>query len=262
MFLGDSVPTALPGDPQALAILAQGIDLNFNAAACRAIGGVSCPEGGTRPPTVLDEVETRGATLGSTVIVVAGYNEPETSFAGDLDQTLAALQAAGVTHVLWATLHVAPGYEFYAGMNDALEAAAATHPILTIVDWNAAARGASDWFQPDGVHLYAPGAEALATLLHAELVTLGIAPSPPAIGTSQLPRARRRVPYSDRLTTAGGLAPFRWSCRPALPPGLHLLADGRLTGIPRGPAQSRRLTFTVTDATGTLASRSLLVTVS
>lgn len=261
-FFGDSVPTALSGDPQAFAILAQGIRLDFDAEACRTIGGVSCPDDETRPPTVLDEVEARGAQLGSTVIVVAGYNEPETSFAGDLERTLAALEAAGVTHVLWATLRVAPGYAFYAGMNDALEAAAVAHPILTVVDWNAAARAADGWFQPDGVHLYAPGAEALATLLHRELVTLGIAPPPPSIETAQLPRAHRRVAYSDVLRASGGVAPFSWTCRPGLPPGLHLRADGRLTGVPRGRAQSRRLTFTATDATGTLASRSLLLTVS
>src|SRR5437868_1173597 len=93
-LLGDSVPTAVSGDPQALGILAQGIDLSFLAAVCRTIAGVSCPEGDSRPPTVLDEVQSRGAALGSTVIVVAGYNEPAASFAGDLDQALTAMEAA------------------------------------------------------------------------------------------------------------------------------------------------------------------------
>jgi hypothetical protein len=135
------------------------------------------------------------------------------------------------------------------------------------VGWNAAAsttaaRGADDWFQPDGVHLYAPGAEALAALLHTELVTLGVAPSPPTIGTSRLPRARRGTPYGAELAVTGGLGPFRWSCRPALPRGIHLLADGRLTGVPSGQAQSVRVTVTVTDATGTMATRPLLITVS
>jgi hypothetical protein len=250
-LIGDSVSSAIPGDSVALATLEQGVDLQLQIAPCRTVAGVSCPYGGSPPPTVADVVRQLGQQLGSTVIVVAGYNDPEDQFTARLGEALQALHDAGVTHILWPTLHVIPQDVQYAEMNDTLHAAAAVDPGLTVVDWDAAAHGHDNWFQPDGTHLFASGAEALATLLHSELVNLGIAPRPLSVMTAKLDPARRNWRYAVTLTATGGVAPYRWSCRPALPRGLHLLAGGRLVGVATGRPQSAPINFTVTDATGT-----------
>jgi len=209
-LIGDSVSSAIPGDSVALATLEQGVDLQLQIAPCRTVAGVSCPYGGSPPPTVADVVRQLGQQLGSTVIVVAGYNDPEDQFTARLGEALQALHDAGVTHILWPTLHVIPQDVQYAEMNDTLHAAAAVDPGLTVVDWDAAAHGHDNWFQPDGTHLFASGAEALATLLHSELVNLGIAPRPLSVMTAKLDPARRNWRYAVTLTATGGVAPYRW----------------------------------------------------
>jgi hypothetical protein len=146
-------------------------------------------------------------------------------------------------------------------MNDALRAAAAADHALTVVDWDAAGTGHDDWFQPDGIHLFGGGAEALAALLHSTLVSLGVAPKPLVVSTSSLVAAREHRSYTATLDATGGIAPYRWSCRPGLPAGLRLLASGRLVGTPRGRRRSTTVTFTVTDAVGSTATARLVLRV-
>ena len=75
--------------------------------------------------------------------------------------------------VLWTTLHVTTNHWGHNGMNDAIVAAAAQHPELTIVDWNGYAAPHPEWFQPDGVHLVGDGPRALARFIHGSLMELG-----------------------------------------------------------------------------------------
>ena len=261
-LIGDSVATGIPGDTVALATLEVGIDLQLQLAPCRTVAGTSCPDGGASAPTVVDVAHQLGPQLGPTVIVEAGYNDFADAFAGDVGQALQALAQAGVTHVIWLTLHESPLQPQYAGMNAQLRTIAASDPALTLADWNAVSQGHDDWFQSDEVHLYGSGARAVANLLVSALRGLGIGPAPLVVTTKAVTEAHLHRPYTAKLAATGGLSPYRWSCAPALPRGLHLLAGGRLTGAPSGNARTARITFTVTDASGEKAARSVVLRIA
>ena len=115
-----------------------------------------------------------GQRLGPTVIMSIGYNDAFGQYQQDVDAALGELHAAGVTRVLWLTLHVTPDHTSYLAMNDAIQAAAAQDPDVTVVDWNGYASPHPEWFQADGVHLTGDGPRAMANLLHQTLVQLGI----------------------------------------------------------------------------------------
>jgi hypothetical protein len=280
VFFGDSVAEGIAFNADALAILRQGIDLQLELAQCRRLEQASCyGEGGVRPPTVIDRLQS-GIDAGSVAIVAVGYNDYESYYPGDIEDVLAALRKAGVTRVLWPTLR-ATAHQ-YLSMNDAIRAAAERHPELTVVDWNAYSRNHPDWFGPDGLHLGADGALAMATLLHQALVDLGIpqlpapppapAPTPPAATTTaaaaaaaapiplaldtRLPVAHRRVQYVVALHASGGTPPYRWSHVGPLPLGIALRADGRLSGLPPR-AGAFRVGLRVVDRAGAVATRVL-----
>lgn len=259
-MIGDSAAASLEYTDTARAILANGVDLRLEMAPCRRVGQASCSYQGARPLTVIDLVPTLGDALGQTVVVAVGYNDYEAAYSGDIEDALAVLRKAGVTRVLWLTLHEAR--LAYAVMNDAIHAATVRHPELTVVEWQVYSRSHPDWFQDDGIHLKKDGAEAMATLVHNTLVDLGIAPvATPAgklsIGASLLPMGVVRRRYSVRLVAQGGAPPIRWTrVRGALPRGLLLRADGRIAGIPR---QSGTFSMGVraTDSRQTTATRTI-----
>jgi lysophospholipase L1-like esterase len=261
--IGDSVASSVGFDRDALAILAQGIDLQLQLAPCRRVGQSSCPYDGSRPPTVIQLVPTLGQALGSTVIIAVGYNDFESAYAGDIEDALTALRQAGVTRVLWATMR--EERDQYQSMNDDIRAAAARHPEMTVVDWNLYSRSHPDWFQPDGLHLQAAGAEAMATLFHKSLVGLGIPVAPPAakliIPREVLPVGTVGRAYAARLVARGGAQPYRWSrALGTLPAGLRLERGGQIRGTPRAVG-----TFGVivraTDARGSSTTRRFILRV-
>jgi len=165
--------------------------------------------------------------------------------------------------VLWVTLRAER--HPYLVMNDAIRAAAARHPELTVVDWNVYSRSHPDWFHEDGLHLNAEGARAMATLLHDALVTLGVpaaAPQPPAppavrVAVTRLPVGRAERPYTARLRALGGVRPYRWSpVAGTIPRNLHLSPSGLLSGVPATRGVST-VVVRVTDARGASATRRL-----
>jgi hypothetical protein len=257
-LIGDSVADSLVYVPSARAILAQGVDLQLQVEPCRRLDGESCPYQGKRPSNVLQLVASLGDALGDNVIVAVGYNDYESLYAQNIEDVLAALKKAGVKRVLWPTLRAA--YHSYLTMNDAIEAAAQKHPEMTVVDWNLYSRSHPDWFQQDGIHLNADGANSLATLLHKTLLDLGIAAPPPPpplqILTTKLPDAFYARPYATRLRAQGGTAPYRWTPVSALPKGLIVRPDGRLVGKPLvRPSRNYPLRLRVTDAAGKSVTR-------
>lgn len=266
--IGDSVATALAYDATAQAILAEGIDLRLELTPCRRVAQDSCPYEGARPPNVIQLVETLGPALGQTVIVSVGYNDYEDQYARNIEDALAALRQAGVEHVLWATLRAV--HHGYLTMNDAIEAAAAHHPELTVVDWNLYSRSHPDWFQADGLHLFGAGAQSMATLFHSALAKLGIPvkPSPPPIPRVSLQIVKRSLPaatsgraFTARLTARGGRAPYRWSRGAVFPSWLRLTARGVLTGTVRARPGRLVVAVRVTDAMGASAARRLTLRV-
>lgn len=174
-FISDSVGASMVFDTGAKAILTGGVDLFLEPGQARTLG--PGPPGGIAPPTVLELVSQLGRRLGNTVVIEVGNNDFANSYAMNVEAALTALSAAGVRHVLWSTLHVTPDHTSYATINDAIVAAAASHPELTVLDWNAYSASHPDWFQTDGVHLTGDGPRAFARFIHAGIMsTLHAAP--------------------------------------------------------------------------------------
>lgn len=247
LLVGDSVATGMLWQPQAVAAMQKGLAVDWEVEICRTLTDPGCPFDGERPPSLVDVVALLHR-VPPTVVVELGYNDPEETFAADVDIAMRALVRAGAQHVLWVTLHDvrAP----YPELNELLERATARWPQLQLVDWNAAAYGhGEDWFQNDFVHLRKSGGIAMAHLVHGavmeELDPLRI--------TSAPPRLRAGRGYSFRLRAAGGTPPYRWRVESGRPPrGFHLLANGRVTAHPgRGDAT---FTLSVADADGVTAT--------
>ena len=261
---GDSAATAMAYTPEAKRILARGIGLRLEVAACRRVGDASCPYDGVRPPNVVERATEVGNELGPVVVVIVGYNDYESHYAENIDQAMAAFRKAGVEHVLWATLHeIRPSY---VTMNEAISAAARRYSELSVLDWNALARSHDDWVHGDGIHMTAEGARQMATMVNDALVRLGAAPKPAApqarplaIASRTLPLAHRGRSYRTLLRAVGGDAPYRWTrIAGRLAPGLRLTARGRVEGVPLRTG-TFRLTARVIDGTGTARARSFVL---
>ena len=109
--------------------------------------------------------------LGQVVFVHLGSNGPPR--ASDIDALMEVL--AAVPHVRFVNVRVNRKWE--GGTNQTLADGAARHgPKVQLVDWYAFSAGHLDWFQSDGTHLTAAGAEAYANLLASYLPP---APPPP-----------------------------------------------------------------------------------
>jgi hypothetical protein len=236
---GDSAATAIAYDPDARRILSRGIDAKLELAACRRVGDTSCPYDGARPPNVIERATELGRGLGPVVVVIVGYNDYESRYAENIDDAMATFRKAGVEHVLWATLRAER--QSYLTMNDAIFAAARRYQEMTVLDWNALAKGHDDWVQSDGIHLTAVGAQAMARMVNEQLVALGVAPKPIAatarpplqITSSVLPVGHRGRAYAGLLRATGGAGAYQWArIGGGIPPGLRLRTNGRLIGVP------------------------------
>jgi len=254
-LIGDSVATAIPGDTDAIRVLRMGSDLDLEVAPCRRLVDPSCPP---NPPTVVDVIKRLGAAVGPTVVIAVGYNDFEDHYASEIDDTLAALDAASVKRIFWLTMRAA--HHPYINMNDEIVAAAASRSNMTVIDWNVYSRSHPEWFQADGIHLLAPGSRAMAGLIHDKLVAAGVAAQPVRIKTTALPAARRLRAYHSSLAATSGVAPYTWSLTGRLPAGLHLRSTGVLSGAPRGTKGGvYTVVVRVKDAIGQTATRKLLL---
>ena len=258
-LIGDSVADAIPHDDQAVAILRQGIDLDLEVAPCRRVDQESCPSDGVRPPNVVQLVKSMGSKLGPNVVVSVGYNDLEDRYAGNIETALDALKSAGVKHVWWLTLRAA--HHPYINMNDDIENAARNHPEMDVIDWNVYSRSHPDWFQDDGLHLLAPGSEAMATLIHTTLLDAGVAVKPVRVATTVLPVGRRAKTYAAKLSAVSGFAPYRWSLLARAPKGMHLEADGRIIGKPLVRPGTYVLNVRVKDSAWSFDTRRLTLRV-
>lgn len=257
-LIGDSVATPISWYEEARRSLGEGVDLRLEVGVCLRLTGRSCPFNRRRAPTLVERVEALGSRLGPTVIVVAGYNGFERTFAASVAESVEALLRAGVTRIVWATLRAVR--HPYVTMNAELWAAAAAHPELTIVDWNVYSRSHPEWFQNDGIHLTRSGGVALAELLRSRLTPTEAGPTIERPGAA-LPRAAVGVRYETRLVASAGTPPYRWSIVWGSPPaGIHLAPTGRLFGTPR---KTGRFAFVVRvqDAGSGVALRRTALTV-
>jgi len=254
-LIGDSVADAIPGDYSASLIVKQGIDLDLEVAPCRRVEGEGCPIDGVRPPSAVQLIQSLGSKIGPTVVVAVGYNDFEDQYAGNIEDAIDAMTAAGVKRIFWLTLRAAR--HPYLSMNDDIAQAAAKHPQVTVVDWNVYSRSHPDWFQTDGLHLLGPGAEGMATLIHKTLLGAGVAAKPARITTTALPVAHRGKAYKAMLAAIEGVTPYRWSLLERAPLGIHLEPNGAVVGTPRAKAGRYTFNVRVRDSIGSLATRRL-----
>jgi hypothetical protein len=253
--IGDSVLTAVIWNQTPLSILEQGFDVRMEVGVCRTLTGESCPFEGARVPTLLELVHTLGPQLGPNVLVEVGYNDAAKTFAQGVEQSVAALDAAGARRIFWVNLH--EWQPQYAAMNRVLDEAASRHPEMTILDWRTYSRNQWSWFQGDGVHLMYAGAVAMATFLHA---SVNEALSPLAVSFAGAPSATVGQPYEAQLNASGGIPPYRFSEAGVRLKGLRLLASGRLYGTPTTPGRIV-IPARVTDSFGYSVNWRVMITV-
>lgn len=147
----------------------------LDAESCRRVAVDSC-RGRERyvPLNGLDALR-RQPDLGDTVVAMMGYNDSAADFAAGVEAVIALARARGVREVLWLTLRTT-GVTYtsplgrsnaatFVASNALLRDAAARHPELRLVDWDAHAAGRTDWTYEDGIHLTPAGAEELTRLL-------------------------------------------------------------------------------------------------
>ena len=247
--IADSILTAIMWNETPVTTLMNGFDMQFQVGICRRLTEPGCPFDNERPPSLVDVARSLGPSLGQTVVVEMGYNEPPDTFGAAVEQSIAALEQAGVTRILWVNLH--EWQPQYAGMNATLARVAQKHPDVTIVDWASASLNRYSWFQSDGVHLVYEGAMAMAGLIH-DALEQSFDP-PLAISAAVLPAGVVGEAYSAELGASGGTPPYRWRLVGSPPRGVHLLADGRVLGTP-SVAGAKAFTATVTDTLGVTAS--------
>ena len=110
--------------------------------------------------------------LAPVLIVHLGTNGPPSP--ADVD---AMARAAAGARVLFLTVRVSRSWE--AETNRVLREAPTRHSNATVVDWFAHGEGHRDWFQSDGAHLTARGADAYAALVGSSLSPPTTAPAAP-----------------------------------------------------------------------------------
>jgi hypothetical protein len=247
LIMGDSVATGMLWHNDAIAVAQRNLGVSWEVAICRTLTGQSCWSDGVQPPTAVDVINAR-PSVPPYVVLVMGYNDPADTFATSLDATMKALLAKGAQSVLWLTLRESEGP--YPLINAQLEGALSRWPQLQLVDWNGVSASHPEWFQTDGIHLVDAGGVAMARLIHGSLLE---AIDPLQVDLPRLPALRFGRDYRAQLSAMGGTAPYRWRVAAGRPPrGIHLSANGRLTGRPRG-TRPMNFTVAVTDADGLTA---------
>lgn len=90
-------------------------------------------------------------------------------------------------------------------------------------------------------------------------LSLTIAPMPLAISTTSLPNGQAGVAYSANLNASGGTLPYKWSLTSGILPAVLSLnsSTSAISGTPIASANSVSLTFTVTDSSRPVQSRSV-----
>jgi len=161
-FVGDSVADSLSYVPAAEEALGRGLDLRFDLRVCRRLASTGCPYAGSTPPSALDVVYQWSGRLGQVLVVDVGYNDDPAQYRHGMDDLIQTAGAVGVKRIVWVTLRAAE--PVYRETNAVIRSEARRFPQVEVADWDAAGAG-KPWFRPDGLHLTARGAVALATWL-------------------------------------------------------------------------------------------------
>ena len=151
-------------------------------------------------------VASRRPTPTDSLVVSLGANDAGSLplFRRRVDQVLAA--AGPAPHIYWLTIREVRPY--YAPANGVLREAAARHPNLTVLDWNAASNGPGLTAR-DGLHLTPPGARAMTDTVTAAVLAAATTTTTTTTTTSTttavpttVPTTVPRVERSDRGTAS------------------------------------------------------------
>jgi hypothetical protein len=86
-------------------------------------------------------------------------------------------------------------------------------------------------------------------------------PSTLAVSTTSLPNGQVGVTFTPtNLTATGGTGPYTWvqTSSATFPPGLVVISNGTISGIPTAAGTYSGLTFRVTDSLGATANSGTL----
>lgn len=150
----------------------------LSAESCRRTIEQSCiSREGYRSANVVSAMRTLDGELGDVLVVMSGYNDPvwtiEEAISGVVDEA----RDQGVGSVVWLSLRTSDDVNYsdpqeqssintFREYNEQLVATAkASDGYLQVADWATYSNGASEWFETDGVHLTAPGVDAVTTFI-------------------------------------------------------------------------------------------------
>lgn len=85
--------------------------------------------------------------------------------------------------------------------------------------------------------------------------------TPLVVSTRSMPRASLNSAYSTNFSATGGSGPYSWSLSGALPPGLSLSSNGRISGTPTAGG-TYSFSAVVTDALGFTATKGYSIKVN
>jgi len=106
-------------------------------------------------------------TLGAIVVIDLGTNGPVS-----WQQFTNMMEAlAGVSRVVFVTVHLPPSYSWFASVNEILQEGVARYPQDRLADFNKLAEAHPSWFGADGVHMPigGPGAQAMESLIKSQI---------------------------------------------------------------------------------------------
>jgi lysophospholipase L1-like esterase len=185
-----------------------------------------------------EAIESHRAELTDTLVVNLGANDAgnTAAYRQRVEQIFAS--TTGVPNVYWLTIREVRDY--YPAANQAVREAAAAHPNVTVLDWNAATAGSSGLTSSDGLHLTGAGAAAMTDLVTAAVFgsqPAFVAPPPettPVPPTSEVPPITEAPPVTEAPTTT--VAPTTTTITTTVPPTTGVLTPSvgdRRTEAPR-----------------------------
>jgi SpoIID/LytB domain protein len=179
VLIGDSVTESIA--TQFNAVIAPSYpSIEFQACAGRGMVGAACIAGARASSLNLDGVNVVNALSDTpaAAIVKLGYNDDPATFNTELQQMISALTIRGVSRMIFINLSTRSTTRNYALANDALNAAAASNPAITVLDWNGFVSQPHRWRLIDndslccGVHLNISGRAEFAIWLREQLDSL------------------------------------------------------------------------------------------
>jgi hypothetical protein len=150
----------------------------LSAESCRRTIEQSCiSREGYRSANVISAMRTLDGELGDVLVVMSGYNDPVWTIDEAITGVVEEARSQGVGSVVWLSLRTSDDVNYsdpqeqssintFREYNEQLLAIAkASDGYLQVADWATYSNGASGWFESDGVHLTARGADAVTTFI-------------------------------------------------------------------------------------------------